>query len=66
VRRNPDWVSCPVPCNKDVFTSKNLAGDRRQQLHRLLEMGFLILSTLGAAVRAIPKVLKMADQAGDV
>jgi len=31
-----------------------------QQLYCLLEMGFLILSTCGAAVRTVPKILKMA------
>jgi hypothetical protein len=41
-------------------------GDRRQQLHCLLEMGLRILSTCRAAVRAVSKVLKMAYQAGDI
>jgi hypothetical protein len=29
-------------------------------------MGLLVLSTGGAAVCTVPKVLKMADEAGDV
>jgi len=47
-----------VPAKVGVHFVQNLAGDR-QQLHRLPRNGFLILR-LGAAVRAIPKILKMA------
>src|SRR6266567_7914727 len=35
-------------------------------MHFLLEMGFLVLSTGGAAVCTVSKILKMADEAGDI
>src|SRR5258708_5955369 len=44
-----------------VHFGENLAGDGSQQLHCFLEMGLLILSTCGAAVCTVPKILKMAD-----
>src|SRR5580693_4509317 len=44
-----------------VHFGENLAGDRSQQLHGLLEMGFFVLSTGGAAVCTVAKILKMAD-----
>src|ERR1700741_4355549 len=44
-----------------VHFSENLAGNGSQQLHRLLEMGFLVLSTYGATVRTVAKILEMAD-----
>ena len=34
---------------------EGLAGDGREQLHFLLEMGFLVLSTCGAAVCTRPE-----------
>src|SRR5882724_8719463 len=40
-----------------VHFCENLAGDGGQQLHCLLEMGFLVLATCGAAVRTVPKIL---------
>ncbi len=49
-----------------VHFGQNLAGDRSQQLHFLLEMGFLVLSTNGVAVCTVSKILKMADEAGDI
>src|SRR6266446_7943610 len=49
-----------------VHFGENLAGDGSQQLHGLLEMGFLVLSTGGAAMCTIPKIFKMADQTGDI
>jgi hypothetical protein len=44
-----------------VHFGENLAGDGSQQLHGLLEMGVLVLSTGGAAVCTVAKILKMAD-----
>src|SRR5712692_4817737 len=44
-----------------VHFGENLAGDGAKQLHCLLEMGFLVLATCGAAVCTVPKILKMAD-----
>jgi hypothetical protein len=44
-----------------VHFDENLAGDGSQQSHCFLEMGFLFLSTGGAAVCTIPKILEMAD-----
>jgi hypothetical protein len=44
-----------------VNFGENLAGDGSQQLHCLLKMGYLVLSTCGAAVCTVPKILKMAD-----
>jgi hypothetical protein len=44
-----------------VHFVENLASDGSQQLHGLLEMGLLVLSTHGAAVCTVPKILKMAD-----
>src|SRR5258708_1495154 len=44
-----------------VHFGENLAGHGSQQLHCLLEMGLVVLATCGAAVRAIPKITKMAD-----
>src|SRR6266446_8874563 len=49
-----------------VHFGENLAGDWSQQLHFTLEMGFLVLSTGGAAVCTVPKILEMADEAGDI
>src|SRR4029077_2079357 len=49
-----------------VHFGENPAGNGSQQLHFLLEMRFLVLPTYGAAVCTVPKVLKMADQAGDI
>jgi hypothetical protein len=49
-----------------VHFVQNLARERRQQFHFPLEMSFLILSTYGAAVRTVAKILKMASQAGDI
>src|ERR1700683_2174002 len=49
-----------------VHFGENLAGDGIQQLHCLLEMGFLVLSTCGASVCTVSKILEMADQARDV
>src|SRR5260370_25148799 len=49
-----------------VYFDENLARDGSQQLHSLLEMGFLVLASCGAAVCAVAKVLKMADYAGDI
>src|SRR5260370_9744934 len=45
-----------------VYFDENLARDGSQQLHCLLEMGFLVLASCGAAVCAVAKVLKMADR----
>src|SRR5579864_3524054 len=44
-----------------VHFGENLAGDGSQQLHCLLEMGFLFLAACGAAVRAVSKIRKMTD-----
>jgi hypothetical protein len=44
-----------------VHFGENLAGDGSQQSHCLLKMGFLVLATYGAAVRAVPKIRKMTD-----
>jgi hypothetical protein len=43
-----------------VDFGENLASDGSQQLHGLLEMGFFVLSSCGAAVRTVAKILKMA------
>src|SRR5438270_13977901 len=42
-----------------VHFGENLAGDGSQQPHCLLEVGFLVLSTSGAAVCTVAKILKM-------
>jgi hypothetical protein len=44
-----------------IHFNENLARDRSQQLHGLLETGFLAFSTCAASVCAVPNILKMAN-----
>jgi hypothetical protein len=53
-------VAC-VQQQARVYFGENLASDGSQQFDSLLEMGFLVLSTCGAAVCTVPKILKMSD-----
>src|SRR5258705_12847600 len=43
-----------------VHFGENLPGDGIEESHFFFEVGFLVLSTCGAAVCSVPKILKMA------
>src|SRR6266404_3959814 len=49
-----------------VHFGENLAGDGSQELHGLLEVDFLVLPTDGAAVCTVPKILEVANEAGEI
>src|SRR6266436_4323672 len=64
--QNPRCVQSTIRCATQSRFGENLARNGRQQLHCLLEKGFLVLSTCGSTVCTVAKILEMADQIGDI